>query len=47
MGNFLPDVLPTFKVVNEVFELTGINRFELEIAEFFNKLSSITLKNFF
>ena len=45
MGDFLPDGLPTFKVVNEVLELTGFNRFELLIAEVFNKLPSITLKN--
>ena len=44
MGDFLPDGLPTFKVVNEVLELTGFNRFELWIAELFNKLPSITLK---
>ena len=44
MGDFLPDGLSTFKVVNEVLELTGFNRFELLIAEVFNKLSSITLK---
>ena len=44
MGDFLPDRLPTFKVVNEVLELTGLNRFELWIAELFNKLPSITLK---
>ena len=44
MGDFLPDGLPTFKVVNEVLELTGFNRFELWIAEVFNKLPSITLK---
>ena len=48
MGDFLPDGLPTFKVVNEVLELTGINRFELWIAEeVFNKLPSITLKKLF
>ena len=44
MEDFLPDGLPTFKVVNEVLEFTGFNRFEQQIAEFFNKLSSITLK---
>ena len=44
MGDFLPDGLPTFKVVNEVLELTGFNRFELWIAELFNKLPCITLK---
>ena len=44
MGDFLPDGLPTFKVVNEVLELTGFNRFQLWIAELFNKLPSITLK---
>ena len=44
MGDFLPDGLPTFKVVNEVLELTGFNRFELWIAKLFNKLPSITLK---
>ena len=44
MGDFLPDGLPTIKVVNEVLELTGLNRFELWIAEVFNKLPSITLK---
>ena len=44
MGDFLPDGLPTFKVVNEVLELTGFNRFELWIVELFNKLPSITLK---
>ena len=44
MGDFLPDGLPTFKVVNEVLELTGFNRFELWIAELFNKLPSIKLK---
>ena len=44
MGDFLPDGLPTFKIVNEVLELTGFNRFELWIAEVFNKLPSITLK---
>ena len=44
MQDFLPDGLPTFKVVNEVLEHTVFNRFELWIAEFFNKLSSITLK---
>ena len=44
MGDFLPDGLPTFKVVNEVLELTGFNRFELWIAELFNKLPFITLK---
>ena len=44
MGDFLPDGLPTFKVVSEVFELTGFIRFELWIAELFNKLPSITLK---
>ena len=44
MGDFLPDGLPTFKVVNEVLELTGFNRFELWIADVFNKLPSITLK---
>ena len=44
MGDFLPDGLPTFKVVNEVLELTGFNRFELWIAEVYNKLPSITLK---
>ena len=44
MGDFLPDGLPTFKVVNEVLELTGFNRFELWIAEVFNTLPSITLK---
>ena len=44
MGDFLPDGLPTFKVVNEVLELTGFNRFQLWIAELCNKLPSITLK---
>ena len=44
MGDFLPDGLPTFEVVNEVLKLTGFNRFDLWIAEFFNKLTSITLK---
>ena len=44
MGDFLPDGLPIFKVVNEVLELTGFNRFELWIAELFIKLPSITLK---
>ena len=44
MGDFLPDGLPTFKVVNEVLELTGFNRFQLWIAEVCNKLPSITLK---
>ena len=44
MGDFLPDGLPTFKVVNEVLELTGFNRFELWIAEVFNKVPSIMLK---
>ena len=44
MGDFLPDGLPTFKVVNEVLELTGFNRFQLWIAEVCNKLPSTTLK---
>ena len=44
MEIFLPDGLPTFKVVNEVLELTGFNRFELWTAELFNKLPSITLE---